>query len=65
MRSAYDPFNREEERELEQQAAAREEHQLWSFEQARRGRSANQRENAGVWKSLAPLPEALPAEPRN
>lgn len=67
MRSAYDPFNRDEELALEREAAAREEHERWSFEQSRLGRSAAQRENAGVWVSTAiPLPPlASPPAPRS
>jgi hypothetical protein len=61
MRTSYDPFNRDEERELEQLAAAREEHELWSLEQAQRGNSAAQRESAGVWVKRAPaIPEEMP-----
>jgi hypothetical protein len=59
MRTAYDPYNRDEERELERIAAARSEHEQWSFEQARIGQSATQRENAGTWvRTRLPIPEA-------
>lgn len=54
MRSAYDPFNREEEAEAERYRAAREEHEAWSREQARIGNAAGQRENAGVWVKRFP-----------
>jgi hypothetical protein len=58
MRTAYDPFNRDEERELEQLAEAREQHQLWSLEQAMKGNSAAQRESTGVWIKRRPdIPE--------
>jgi hypothetical protein len=61
--TAYDPFDREAEREAEVTAAAREEHQLWSLDQARKGRSAMQRENVGTWIKRAPdLPDLPPAD---
>ncbi len=58
----YDPFDRDEERRLEDEAAAREAHQIWSLEQARKGQSAAQRDGAPTWISLAPKlpPEAQP-----
>jgi hypothetical protein len=60
--TAYDPFNRDEERELERLAAGREEHQLWSLEQARLGKSAAQRETDATWIKRAPLPPLDPPQ---
>lgn len=54
MRTSYDPFNRDEELELERELAARAEHEAWSREQARLGNAAGQRENAGVWVKRFP-----------
>lgn len=60
MRTSYDPFNRDEERELEQIAEARDQHQLWSLEQARKGQSAAQRESDATWVKRAPAPPDVP-----
>ena len=57
MKYAYDPFNRDEERALEREAAARDEHEHWSREQSKLGNSAAQREPGGVW--LKPLPDEI------
>jgi hypothetical protein len=62
VRSAYDPYNRDEERELERAAAARAQHEAWSLEQSKHGASAMQRENVGIWIQLAPTPPKLPPE---
>lgn len=57
MRSQYDPYDRETERELEAAQAARAEHEAWSLEQSKRGNSAAQRDNAPVW--VKRLPEEI------
>lgn len=54
MRSSYDPFNVDEEREAERQAAERAEHEAWSREQARLNNSATQRSNDPVWIKRTP-----------
>ena len=60
MRTAYDPWNRDEERELEQLAEAREAHQAWSLEQSLKGNDATRRESVGVWVKPALPPELQP-----
>lgn len=66
MRSVYDPFNRDEERELERAAAARAEHEAWSLEQSRKGQSAAQRDTAGTWVRVGlPIPDQPPSDPRS
>lgn len=54
MRTSYDPWNREEDAAREREAAAREEHQEWSRQQARLHNSAAQREDTGVWIKRLP-----------
>ncbi len=56
----YNPFDREEQRELEREAEARLDHQKWSLEQSRKGQSAAQRENTGTWLKRAPDLELPP-----
>jgi hypothetical protein len=60
MKTAYDPFYREEEIEQERLEAGRAEHEEWSREQAFKGNAADRRENAGVWIKRH---DALPDDP--
>jgi len=54
MKFQYDPFNRDEEREREREAAAREEHQEWSRQQALLCNAAAQREPDAAWIKRLP-----------
>lgn len=47
--TTYDPYTRDDESEEKRSRAAREEHERWSLEQSRQGRSAAQRDGQGVW----------------
>lgn len=53
----YDPFDREQDESIERERAARAEHEAWSLDQAKRGNSAAQRDNAPVW--VKRLPEEI------
>jgi hypothetical protein len=46
--SSYNPFTRDEDREAEARSEARRAHEQWSFEQSRKGQTAENRDGA-VW----------------
>lgn len=55
----FDPWDREGDAAAAQLAAAREDHQLWSLAQAKKGNDAAHRESAPTWAKRAPILEEL------
>lgn len=58
-RNDYSPWDRESDDADAALEAAREDHQLWSLTQAKKGNDAAHRESAPTWAKRAPILEEL------